>query len=168
MAKKKTTGKKKKRSSSSKGGLKDIINFNELIGMAGGSFADKKGIDTLIPEDWDPKMKAGAKIFGIGWLMKQDFVKNLIKDEGMRNGAKAAIQVHGVDELMEEFNIAGMGDDADDAELAVVIEGVEDVDTDDDDMGGDDDLDVVNEDVLGDDDDLDVVNEDVLGLDDED
>jgi hypothetical protein len=58
---------------------------------------------------------------------------------------------------MAEMGISGMGGPSDSDELAVVIEGVDDMDAD---VLGDDDLGVVNADVLGDDD-LGVVNEDM-------
>jgi hypothetical protein len=95
---------------------------------------------------------------------KQDMVKNLLKDDAILNGAGDALTVIGIQQLLTSMGIAGMGAQDTD-ELAVVIEGIDDVDMDED-VLGEDDLNVVNEDVLGEDD-LNVVNEDVLGDDDD-
>lgn len=156
--------KKKSKGKSSRKGGRFSVDFQKILGMAGGVFAKKKFLDDNLPID-DPKMKAVA-IMAIGELApKQDFVKNVIKDQSMLQGAGDALSVLALADLMTDMGIiSGGAMGGDDDELAVAIEGIDDVEFDD---MGDDDLDVVNEDVLGDDD-LDVVNEDVLGDDDED
>jgi hypothetical protein len=158
MAKKK---KKKGKSSSKKMG----INTSKLLGMGGAVFAERKFIDGLLGKYIkDPKMKAVA-LMAIGECgPKQDMVKNLLKDDAILNGAGDALTVIGIQQLLTSMGIAGMGAQDTD-ELAVVIEGIDDVDMDED-VLGEDDLNVVNEDVLGEDD-LNVVNEDVLGDDDD-
>jgi hypothetical protein len=160
----------KKKGKKGKGrGKKGAINFMRLGGMAGGVLADKKFVDEQLGKFiTDPKLKAVAKIALGEYGMKLDFVRGIVKDDNITDGVGAAFTVNGINELMTEMGIAGMGQVDDDTELAVAIEGIDDIDTDDD-MSGDDDIDTVNEDVLGDDDDdIDTVNEDVLGDDDDD
>jgi hypothetical protein len=162
MAKKK--GKKGKGKSKSKMG----IDTSKLIGMAGGVFAESKFLsDFLGKYITDPKMKAVALIAIGEYAPKQDFVKNFMKDEAILRGGGDALTVMGIKNLLAEMGIAGIGAPTDTDELAVVIEGVESSDMDEDVLGDDDDLNVVNEDILGDDD-LNVVNEDILGDDDDD
>lgn len=162
MAKKKgKKGKGKKKS-----GME--INTSKLIGMAGGVFAKSKFLDDFLDKYiTDPKMKAVALIAIGEYAPKQDFVKNFMKDEEILRGGGDALTVMGIKNLLAEMGIAGIGAANDKDELAVVIEGVEETDMDEDILGEDDDLNVVNEDVLGDDD-LNVVNEDILGDDEED
>lgn len=162
---------KKKGGKKGKGKKKSGMGFNtsKLIGMAGGTFVEAKFLDDFLGKYiTDPKMKAVAMIAIGEYAPKQDFVKNFMKDEEILKGAGDALTVLGIKSLLAEMGIAGIGapDDEKD-ELAVVIEGVEDTDMDEDILGEDDDLNVVNEDVLGDDD-LNVVNEDILGDDDDD
>ncbi len=148
--KKKGKGKGKGKKKSSMG-----INTSRLMGMAGGVFADKKFLNEKLT-GWieDPKMRAVAKIALGEFAPKQDFVKNFMKDQEILDGAGAAFSVHGIDELFAEMNIAGMGAVSDDDSLAVVLDGIDDMEEDD----MDEDIDTVNEDI-------DTVNEDVLGED---
>ena len=160
--KKKGKGKGKKKSSMG-------IDTSKLMGMTGGVFAEKKFLsDFLDKYITDKKMKAVALIAIGEYAPKQDFVKNFMKDEAILRGAGDAITIIGIQDLLAEMGIAGMGAPEDTDELAVVIEGVEESDMDEDLLGDDDDINVVNEDVLGDDDDLNVVNEDILGDDEDD
>lgn len=159
--------KKGKKGKSRKSGGMMGLNTSKLIGMSGSVFADAKFLNDFLGKYiTDPKMKAVAKIAIGEFAPKQDFVKNLLKDQDILNGAGDGLTVIGIKELLAEMGFAGIGAPSDTDELAVVIEGVEDTDMDEDILGEDDDLNVVNEDVLGDDD-LNVVNEDILG-DDED
>jgi len=158
MAKKK--GKKKKGGSRKKSGSMGI-DIMKLAGMGGGVFADKKFLDEQLAKFIeDPMFRAVAKL-ALGELApKQKFVKDLVKDQSLLDGVGAAFAVTGIQELMVEMKIAGMGEDVlgEDDELAVLIDGIDDIDEDD--MG--DDIDTINDD-FGDDDDM---GEDVLGEDD--
>jgi hypothetical protein len=162
MAKKK--GKKGKgKKSKGFGGL----NTSKLMGKAGGIIADAKLLNDFLGKYiTDPKMKAIAKIVIGEYAPQQDFIKGFIKDDAILMGGGDAISTLGMKDLFAEMGFAGIGSPEDTDELAVVIEGVESSDMDEDILGEDDDLNTVNEDILGDDD-LNVVNEDILG-DDED
>jgi hypothetical protein len=158
MAKKATKKPAKKKSSgrSKKNGMMDI-DFQKILGIGGGLYGGSL-LNKIIPADWDPKVQAVVKI-AIGELgPKQQFVKNMLKEDSMRNGIGAGVIAKGLDEPMVSLALPGYEGLRDDDELAVVLEG--DIDT----VNGD--IDTVNEDVLGDDD----IDEDVLGedLDDED
>lgn len=135
---------------------------NTPIGIAAGLWLAGQLEGEKIPDFWknlDPKMKGAALVFAGDWLPKQKFLKNAVKNADMRSGGGAGLQAAGIQTLMEEFGVAGVGQNrlTDDDYLVVAIE-------------GDYDIDVINEDVLGDDeyeDDIDVINEDVLGDDDD-
>lgn len=145
------------------------INTSKLMGMAGGVLVSKKFLDEQLSKYiTDPKMKAVAYIAIGEFAPKQDFIKNLMKDEAILNGAGDSLTIIGITNLLAEMGIAGMGAANDNDELAVVIEGVENSDMDEDILGEDDDLNTVNEDILGEDEDLNTVNEDILGDDEDD
>lgn len=160
--------KKGKKGKSGKGGS-GKVDFNEALGIGGGVYGghllDKiEFLNTL-----DPKMKAGVKILLGAWGKKQKFVRNLVSGlpiDGIGSGVTAV----GWDELLTEMDmITGAGSRmGDDEDIAVVVDGIDDVDVD---YDGEND-DEFGEDVLGEDldtvnDDLDTVNEDVMGDDDE-
>jgi hypothetical protein len=177
MAKKKG----KKRGGNRGGGKKkgSLINTSKLLGIAGGLFGEKQINKLDFVTKQDPKLIAAGKILLGEYAQDNDTIKGFVKDDSARRGAGDALIVKGVEGLMAEFGIAGIGKpnarkikDTDD--LAVVTEDV----LGDDDELGEDDLNTVNEDVLGDDDelgdddmsgddDLGTVNEDVLGDDDD-
>lgn len=161
MAKKKG---KKGKSKKSKGFMG--INTSKLLGKAGGVFIDAKFLDSFLTDTLkisDPKMKAVGKIVLGEFAPKQDFIKSFMKDQDILDGGGDAISTLGIKELLAEMGFAGIGAANDNDELAVVIEGVENSDMDEDVLGDDDDdLNVVNEDILGGDD-LNTVNEDILG-----
>ncbi len=154
--------KKKKKNGKGKSKSKGI-NIMRLAAIGGGIFADRKFINEQLTKFIDDdKMRAVAKIAIGEFLPKQDFAKNLVKDQDLLDGFGASMTVVGIEELMTSMNIAGMGEDvSDDDSLAVVLDGVDDIDGSD--MNAD--IDTVNEDVLGGD--IDTVNEDVLGIDDD-
>ena len=102
-------------------------------------------------------MKAAAKVLIGVYAPKQQFIKNVLNDQDILDGGGATLKVTGLQELFTAMNIAGMGADKDD--LAVVIDGMDDVDMDED---------VLGEDVLGDDDDIDTINEDIDTVNDDD
>lgn len=171
MAKKKA----KKKGGKKKSGGKLGINTSKLIGIAGGVLAKKKGLDTLgflNDNISDPKMRALAKIAVGEFGPKQSFVKDMVKDSDMLNGAGDAIVALGIADLLTEMNIGNLGALEDGDDLAVAIEGIDDMDTVNDDdrryrRSRRDDIDVVDDDVLGDDDE-DTMDDDVLGADDDD
>lgn len=157
---------------------------NKAMGMAGAIW----GTGQLIKQDFytnlnvPTNIEAIAMVFLGDWVPKQQFARNALKNDSMRNGLGSGLEAMGIINLLESFgvgNVGAMGQLRDDDILAVAIEGTDDEDyedvsdymEDEEDIsfvdGDDDDIDVVNEDVLGDDDDLDVVNEDVLGDDDD-
>jgi len=154
---------KKKGKKGKSRGKKTGINTAKLIGMGVAVFADKKFLDEQLAKYiTDPKMRAAAKIVIGEYAPKQDFVRNIVKDQATLDGGGDALTVLGISELFTAMNISGFGEN-DESELAVAIEGIDDIDTDDMDedvLGEDDDIDTVNEDVLGDDDDIDTVNDD--------
>lgn len=160
--------KKKGKKGKGKGSKKMMgLNTSKLMGMAGGVYGEAKIVkDFLGKYITDPKMQAVAYIAIGEFAPKQDFVRGIVKDQDILDGVGNAFTVIGIKNLLAEMGVAGIGAANDNDELAVVIEGVEDTDMDEDVLGDDDDLNIVNEDILGDDD-LNVVNEDVLG-DDED
>ena len=178
MAKKKTT-KKKSGSKSKKSSTGGLINTNKLIGFAASAFANGQLKKLTFLQKLDPKMQAGAKILAGEFLQNQDFVKKSIANDDMRKAIGDGMIYEGVKELMAGFGIAGFKDKRKvrgNEFLAVSIEGLEDIDTVNDDVLSDDelsddyeigdDLDTVNEDVMSDDemgDDLDTVNDDFLG-----
>ncbi len=187
MAKKKTTAKKKggtNKKGSSKSG--NIVNTNKLIGFAAAAFGNVQLKKLEFFTKLDPKMQAGAKILLGEFGQNQDFVKKSITNDDMRRAVGDGLIYEGVKELMAGFGIAGVGKDKRKVRgnefLAVSIEGLEDVNSVNEDVMADDELgddyeigdDAVNEDVMADDDmgddemgdDLDTVNEDVMGDDD--
>lgn len=147
-AKTKKKGGKRKGSSSSKSGQ---INTSQLIGIAAGIFAAKKGLPQLtFYTNLSPDMQAGAKILAGMFLPKQDFVKKTITDQSMLDGAGTSLMTLGIMELMVNHGMAGdkMGALKDDDVLAIALQGIQDIST-------------VNADVLGED--ISSVNADVLG-----
>ncbi len=148
MAIKKKT---KKKSSRSKGSKMLGLNINEAMGIFGMSFAEKSFLDGLIPDTVDPRLRAAGKFILGSWFPKQKFAKGMLNSD-MLEGAGASLKVHGADELLGALGVAGFEEDVlgEDDYLAVAVEGIDDIYTDDG-IGADDDLDVVSEDVLGDD-----------------
>lgn len=183
MAKKKTAKKKSgSKKSSRKSSTGGFINTNKLIGFAGSAFANVQLKKVSFIQKLDPKLQAGAKILAGEFLQNQDFVKKSLPNDDMRRAIGDGMIYEGVKELMGSFGIAGVGKEKRKVRgnefLAVSIEGLQDIDTVNEDVLSDDelgdDLDTVNEDI-GDDeinddyeigDDLDTVNDDVLGDDD--
>lgn len=155
MANKKGKGKGKKKGSSrskSIGGL----DLQETLGLAIGIYGGVK-IEDLIPQlaNMDPNIKAVGKI-AVGQFGKNmPMVRNFIKDDSLRKGIGSGLASEGIRELLQGMGlIQGIGAPLDDDdELAVVIEGIDDIDS-------------VNADVLGED--IPSVNADVLGEDEED
>jgi len=160
----KKKGKKKKSSSRRKGMNFGGVDLMKYLGMAGGIFADAKGLEAM---DWftalDPKAKAGIKI-AIGEFGPK-FIKPYAKgNDAIIDGAGTSLQVIGLKDLMTEFNIAGIGENVmGDDDLEVELDGIDDVDDEDDDeMNGDGYI--VAEDVMGDDDLSVVQGDDDLGV----
>lgn len=162
MAKKKKGSKKK---SSSRKGTFGGIDFMKYLGYGGGILASEKGLEKIT---WftnlDAKAQAGVKM-ALGEFAPR-YIKPYAKgNDSIVDGAGTALQVLGTKELMTEFGMGGIGaDDSDDLEIE--LDGIDDIDEDDDEMSEDimaedimaeDDLTVVN----GDDDDLGVVSGDV-------
>lgn len=164
MAKKKAG--KKKGNGKKKSGGKFGIDVPKMIGIGAGVLAKKKGLDQLefLNGIEDPKMRALAKIAIGEFGPKQDFVRGMIKDDKMLNGAGDAIVTLGMADLLTEMNIAGVGALNDTDDLAVVIDGIDDIDSVNDDRLSRGsrrrrDEDEIDEDVLADDD-IDSVNDD--------
>ncbi len=165
MAKKKTTKKPaKKKSGTKKSKTGDFVNLMKLGGMAAVAFGKPK-IDAIgFVAGLDPKLKAAGYILLGEYLPKQSAIKNMVKDESLLRGAGDALIYEGVKELMTSFGIAGVDEQttvlSGDDELAIALEGIDDIDT----VNGDD-LDTVNGDddddlLSGLDDDIDTVNGD--------
>lgn len=170
MAKKATTKKPSKKKKGSTGKKKMALNTDKLIGMAGGVFIQDKGLNKLFDQFnlTDPTMRAVAKIAVGEFAMNLPAVKGILKNDSMTNGIGDAISVVGMEELFRNLGMISGPGLSDEDDLVVAIEGIDDLDEDEETVNGDDDdMDVVNEDILGEDDDMDVVNEDILGEDDD-
>lgn len=165
MAKKKKTVKRSKGKRSTKSKTGDFINVMKLAGMAGVAFGKPKLDEMEFIKSLDPKLKAAGYVVLGEYLPKMPAIKNMVKDENLLRGAGDALIYEGVKELMTSFGIAGLNEHqgvlAGDDELAVAIDGLDDIDS----VNGDDDIDSVNGDddddlLSGDEDDLDSVNGD--------
>ena len=125
------------------------IDAMQIIGVIGGAFVGKF-INKVIPDSVNPKIVAGGKV-ALGIILPivvKGKAKNMMKAVG--DGILAVGSI----ELLTEFGvISGLGLD-DNTELAVAIEGIEDVSFED--ISGNvlagDDIPVINADVLSADD----------------
>jgi len=157
-----TKTKAKKKSSSRKKGMKfGGIDVMKYLGMAGGIFADTKGLEAMTWfTDLDPKAKAGIKI-ALGEFAPK-FIKPYAKgNDSLIDGAGVSLQVIGLKDLMSEFNIAGLGEDVmGDDDLEVELDGIDDIDEDDDEMNEG----ILAEDIMGEDDLTVVQGEEDLGV----
>lgn len=185
MAKKKSKSKKssgKKRSTKKN----QFVNTDKLMGLAAMAWGMPKLEAQLNKIDaynkLSPKVKAGIKVVAGEWLPHQSFAKN-IGNPAIRQGAGDAMIYEGLKELLSSLGVSGLAGDKRKVRgneyLAVSIEGLNDTDIihEDvlsDDMNGADDLDTVNDDmgeeVIADDmsddfeigeDDLSTVNDDL-------
>ena len=152
------------------------FNINTPLGIAGGLWLVSMLEGDRMPGFWkdlNPQLKAGILVFAGDFLPRQKFARNFLKNAQLREGLGAGFQAAGIKTLMEEFGLAGVGQTTrlrDDDILAVAIEG-DYYDAYDEDVLGEDDIDVINDDIVDDDeyqDDIRVINEDVLGNEDDD
>lgn len=147
MAKRKKTRKHTRRRSRSGMGALGKIDTMSIIGVIGGAFLGKF-VNKVIPDTMNPKLVAGGKmVLGLALPMViKGKSHNLMQSVG--NGILAVGSI----ELLTEFGVISGLDEND--ELAVAIEGIQDVSFED--LDG-----TINADVLSDDD-VPVINADVL------